>query len=88
MAISFLNLEQKLDTIRPIGYQYPIGLSQRPSGNTFETTTGGTKTVDSTNGDHSFTVSGTFVPSFTGTVEALIVAGGGGGGQDSGGAVS
>lgn len=34
---------------------------------------------------HICTVSGIFVPNFTGTVEVLVVAGGGGGGMDMGG---
>ena len=42
-------------------------------------------TVDSGYYIHVYTSSGTFTPTFTGTVEVLVVAGGGGGGVDMGG---
>lgn len=51
------------------------------------TATGGTITTSGSFTVHSFTTVGTstFTPSFTGTVEVLIVAGGGGGGRSLGG---
>ena len=45
----------------------------------------GPKTATSNYTVKVFTTSGTFTPSFTGTIEVLVVAGGGGGGMDMGG---
>ena len=86
MTINFLNLDQKIENIRPTGYKYPVGLSQRPitsSANLATNTTGGSQTIDGSNAVHTFSVSGTFTPSFTGTVEYLVVGGGGGGDRKS-----
>ena len=75
---------------RPEGFEYPVGLSFGvtgesgiPTTNVATNTTGGTKTVDVTNSFaiHTYTTSGTFDPSFTGTVEYLVVAGGASGGM-------
>ena len=44
--------------------------------------TGGTITIDGNYKVHTFTSSGTFTPSITGTVDYLVVAGGGGGSGD------
>ena len=65
-------------SVRPTGYQYPIGLTiiariPQPMA------TGGTTSTDGSNIVHTFTSSDSFVPSFTGNVEYLVVAGGGGG---------
>ena len=49
------------------------------------TTTGGTITTSGSYTIHSFKTSDTFTPSFTGTVQVLIVGGGGGGGANIGG---
>ena len=83
MSVKFLNLKRKVISVRPTEYKYPVGLSQRPSlasGNAATNTTGGTQTIDGSNTVHTFTVSGTFTPSFTGNIEYLVVAGGGAGG--------
>tara|TARA_E500000318_G_scaffold89187_1_gene86710 strand:+ start:1115 stop:2077 length:963 start_codon:yes stop_codon:yes gene_type:complete len=75
--------KQRIETTRPPGFTFPLGLSYGKlvlaSANAFPTTTGGTKTIDSTNSVHAFTTSGNFKPSFTGTVEYLQIAGGGSG---------
>jgi len=72
--------------VRPQGYHYPIGLKPIfASGNAAQTSTGGSITISGSNAVHTFTVSGTFIPGFTGVVEYLIVAGGGGGGSIRGG---
>ena len=47
--------------------------------------TGGTITTSGANTIHSFTSSGTFTPSASGTVEYLVIAGGGAGGNGGGG---
>jgi len=77
---------------RPEDYEYPIGLSLGVIGaaetsNSATNTTGGTKTVDTTNNFavHTYTTSGTFDPGFDGTVEYLVVAGGGAGASMGGG---
>jgi len=76
--------KQRIETTRPTGFTFPLGLTFGKlvvaSQNAFPTSTGGTKTTDSTNSVHTFTTSGTFKPSFTGTIEYLGIAGGGGGG--------
>ena len=76
--------KQRIETTRPTGFTFPLGLTfgklVLASQNAFPTSTGGTKTTDSTNSIHTFTTSNTFKPSFTGTVEYLGIAGGGGGG--------
>lgn len=76
--------KQRIETTRPTGFTFPLGLTfgklVLASQNAFPTSTGGTKTTDSTNSVHTFTTSGTFKPSFTGTIEYLGIAGGGGGG--------
>lgn len=85
MSIKFLNLDktlpvEKIRSTRPTGYKYPIGLHQFLSGSNAATnTTGGTQTIDGDNAVHTFTTSGTFIPSFTSNIEYLVVAGGGGG---------
>ena len=69
---------------RPEGYEYPKGLTPYneitgvPTSNAATSTTGGTKAVDVVNNftTHTYTTSGTFDPSFTGTVQYLVVAGG------------
>ena len=75
-----------LQNFRPDGYEYPVGLSRytiSSLANAATNTTGGTQTIDGTNAVHTFSStspgSGTFIPSFTGTIELLIVAGGGAG---------
>jgi hypothetical protein len=72
-------------SIRPKGYDYPVGLTSfLETGNAAETTTGGTQTMDGDNATHTFTTTGEFIPAFTSTVEVLIVGGGGGGGGQGG----
>ena len=70
MAVKFTNLKTKIQSIRPTGYKYPVGLSYRPilGANLATNTTGGSQTIDGSNAVHTFSVSGTFTPSFTGTV--------------------
>lgn len=73
-----------IEKIRPDGLEYPIGLSNIAGGPIFNAatnSTGGDQTMDSENTAvvHSFTSSGTFIPSFDGFVEVLIVGGGGSG---------
>lgn len=46
---------------------------------------GGTQTSAGGYTIHTFTADGTFTPTFSGTVEVLVVGGGGGGGSDNGG---
>ena len=74
MPISFLkstaNTSGKL--VRPLGYQYPVGLNS-----TLSTTT---VTFNSTPGPGSYTI-----PTNGTVTEALIVGGGGAGGRDNGG---
>ena len=75
-----------LQNFRPEGFQYPIGLTPYTvASNAATNTTGGDQTIDGSNAVHTFSVSGTFTPSFTGTVEYLVIAGGGGGGTNDGG---
>ena len=81
--------KQRIETTRPTGFTFPLGLSYGKqvvaASNVFPTSTGGTKTIDSTNSVHAFTTSGNFKPSFTGTVEYLQIAGGGSGAGTPGG---
>ena len=81
--------KQRIETTRPTGFTFPLGLSYGKqvvaAANAFPTSTGGTKTTDSTNSVHAFTTSGNFKPSFTGTVEYLQIAGGGSGAGTPGG---
>lgn len=49
-----------------------------------DTSTGGTVTTNGSNTVRTFTTSGTFTPSFSGTINVLTIAGGGGGGGNVG----
>lgn len=84
------------DATRPIGaggsgiviVRYPTGgypNSGYVSNGTGLDATGGTITTSGDYTIHTFTSNGTFTPSESGNVEALVVAGGGGGGMDMGG---
>jgi len=76
-------------TVRPEGYDYPVGLTRfLASGNAAKTTTGGTQIIDGDYAAHTFTTTGQFIPAFTSTVEVLIVGGGGGGGGQGGNGTS
>ena len=57
MAVKFTNLKTKIQSIRPTGYKYPVGLSYRPGlslMNVATNTTGGTQTIDGSNAIHTF----------------------------------
>jgi len=71
-----------IEKIRPDGLEYPIGLSNIAGGPIFNAatnSTGGDQTMDSTDVVHTFTSSNTFIPSFDGFVEVLVIGGGGAG---------
>ena len=78
---------------RPEGYEYPTGLTPflETTGitttNVAASTTGGDQAVDTVNNftTHTYTSSGTFDPSFSGTVQYLVVGGGGSGGAGGSG---
>ena len=77
MGINYINSTTVGNFVRPTGYRYPVGLHiSTASGNAATLTTGGTQTIDGSNTVHTFTSSGSFVPSFTGVVEYLVVGGG------------
>lgn len=72
------------ESIRPQGYQFPVGLTRLTAnnavGSSLSPAPAGAVAVTGSNVAWTFTASGTFTPNFTGAVEALIVAGGGAGG--------
>jgi len=81
MGIKFLINQSEVNTVRPQGYRYPIGLSfgiKNRQDNAAIDTTGGTQTIDGDNVVHSFTTSDTFTPNFTFPVELFMIGGGGG----------
>ena len=89
MGVKYLITPAEVNTVRPQGYRYPVGLTPfELVVNAAITTTGGTQTIDGDNAIHSFTSTGSdsFVPTFTGDVEVLVIGGGGGASRGGGGA--
>jgi len=89
MTIDYILADTNAAFVRPQNYRYPLGLTPfELVVNAAITTTGGTQTIDGDNAVHSFTSTGSdsFVPTFTGDVEVLVVGGGGGASRGGGGA--
>ena len=95
MAIKFQNLSQKIKTVRPEGFKFPAGLSYGSANNTNAGISTKTKSLGAdlslnevsgptSNSAVTFNSSGTFIPSFTGDVEILVVGAGGAGGYSGG----
>jgi len=81
MTIDYIISDTNAAFVRPQGYKFPTGLSYGviPNiANAAISTVGGTQTIDGANAVHTFTTSDFFIPSFGGSVDALILGGGGG----------
>lgn len=92
MGVKYLITPSEVNTVRPQGYRYPVGLTPiiiPVSANAATNTTGGTQTIDGDYAVHTYTTSGTFFfdnqVGESVDVEYLVIAGGGAGGRDIGG---